>query len=53
MYLIWYFIAGFISGAVGAVLVIWTWFKANVRQVSKEEILRDLQEMEEHNNQTD
>lgn len=48
--MIWFFLAGMIAGAVGASMFIWWWFKKNVRQVSKEEMMRALAEMEADKN---
>lgn len=45
--MIWYFLAGFISGAIGAVLFIWWWIKAHIRQISMEEMMRELAKAED------
>lgn len=47
--MIWFYLAGYISGAVGSALFIWCWFKAHVKQVSKDEMMRTLAEMEGKN----
>lgn len=44
--MIWYFLAGFISGAVGIVMLIWAWFLRHVKRVSRDEMMRELKEME-------
>ena len=48
--LIWFFLAGFISGAVGASMLIWWWFKAHVKRISMEEMIHTLAEMESERN---
>ena len=50
--MIWFFLAGFIAGAVGAVMLIWWWIKTHIKQVSKEEMIRSLEEAERGNDDT-
>ena len=47
--MIWFYLAGFISGAVGAVMFIWWWIKTHIKRVSKEEMIRSLEETERDN----
>ena len=42
--MIWFFLAGFISGVAGMLLFARWWVRNNIIPVSKEEMLRDLGE---------
>ena len=45
--MIWFFLAGWISGAVFMVLYAHWWMHKHMRKVSAEEAMRDIQSMKE------
>ena len=44
--MIWFFLAGFIAGAVGMVLFAGWWIRSHAKRVTPEEAIKDLEEME-------
>lgn len=42
---IWFFLAGFISGAVGMIMFAKWWIRAHAKRVTPEEAIKDLEEM--------
>jgi uncharacterized membrane protein YedE/YeeE len=45
--MIWFFLAGFIAGAVGVIMYARWWLRSHVTKVTPEEALRDLRKLEE------
>ena len=45
--MIWFFLAGFIAGAVGMVMFAGWWIRKHMKRVTPEEAMRDLKLMEE------
>jgi hypothetical protein len=43
--MIWYFLAGFISGAVGVIMVLMWWIQAHAIKVTPEQMMNDIEEM--------
>lgn len=43
--MIWFFLAGFIAGAVGMVMFAGWWIKRHMVKVSPEQALRDIEEL--------
>ena len=43
--MIWFFLAGFIAGAVGAVMFAEWWIRTHMKRVTPEESIRDLEGM--------
>ena len=48
--MIWFYLAGFISGAVGVIMVLGWWIRKHMKKVTPEEAMRDLKLMEEEQN---
>ena len=42
--MIWYFLAGFISGAVGVVMLLLWWIRTHVIKVTPEQMRKDIEE---------
>ena len=40
--MIWYFLAGFIAGAVGVLMFLGWWLRSHIKRVTAEEMLHDL-----------
>lgn len=47
--MVWYFLAGFISGAVGMVLLAKWWMETHFERVDPEELIREMKEEEDNN----
>jgi hypothetical protein len=47
--LVWYFIAGFISGAAGTVLVARWWMETHFEEVDLDELILEKKEEEDNN----
>lgn len=43
--MIWYFLAGFISGAVGVVMILVWWIRTHAIKVTPEQMMKDIEEM--------
>lgn len=43
--MIWYFLAGFISGAVGVILLLLWWIRTHAIKVTPEQMMKDIEEM--------
>lgn len=46
--MIWFFLGGWICGAVAVVMVLHWWIRTHMVNVSKEELMEDLKEDETH-----
>lgn len=47
--MVWFFLAGFISGAVGMVLVARWWMETHFEEVDLDELIREKKEEEDNN----
>ena len=47
--MIWFFLAGFISGAVGMALVARWWVETHIEEVDLDELIREKKEEEDNN----
>lgn len=45
--MIWFFLAGFISGAVGMVLFAGWWIRKHIKRVTPDEALRDIEHLKQ------
>lgn len=45
--MIWFFLAGFISGAVGVIMVLMWWIRTHAIKVTPEQMMKDIEEMRE------
>lgn len=43
--MIWYFLAGFISGAVGVILILQWWIRTHAIKATSEQMMKDIEEM--------
>lgn len=43
--MIWYFLAGFISGAVGVIMVMMWWIRTHAIEVTPEQMMKDIEEI--------
>ena len=43
--MIWYFLVGFISGAVGVILILQWWIRTHAIKVTPEQMMKDIEEM--------
>ena len=43
--MIWYFLAGFISGAVGVVMILAWWIRTHAIKVTPEQMMKDIEEL--------
>lgn len=44
--MIWFFLAGFISGAVGVIMVLMWWIRKHATRVTPEQMMKDIKELE-------
>jgi len=51
--MIWFFLAGFVAGVVGSVMLATWWVKTHIRKVTPEEAIRDIQEMKKEEDDFD
>ena len=42
--MIWFYLAGFISGAVGVIMVLMWWARTHIIHVTPEQMIRDIEE---------
>lgn len=43
--MIWFFLAGYVSGAVGMILYAGWWMRRNAKRVTPEEAIHDIEEL--------
>ena len=43
--MIWFFLGGFISGAVGVIMVLMWWIRTHAIKVTPEQMMKDIEEM--------
>lgn len=43
--MIWYFLAGFVSGAVGVVMILVWWIRTHAIKVTPKQMMKDIDEM--------
>ena len=43
--MIWFFLAGFISGAVGVILLLQWWIRKHAIRVTPEQMMKNIEEM--------
>lgn len=51
--MIWFFLAGFISGAVGVIMVLMWWIRTHAIKVTPEQMMKDIEEMGKDNHERD
>lgn len=48
--MIWFFLAGFISGAVGVIMVLMWWVRTHAIKVTPEQMMKDIEELRNADN---
>lgn len=48
--MIWFFLAGFISGAVGVIMVLMWWIRTHAIKVTPEQMMKDIEKMRNTDN---
>ena len=43
--MIWFFLGGFISGAVGVIMVLMWWIRTHAIKVTPEQMMKDIEEL--------
>lgn len=51
--MIWFFLAGFVAGAVGMVMFATWWIRSHVKRVTPDEAINDIQKMKNEEDERD